>query len=297
MTIWPAYHMTKPNLAESAISAAVPMLMDKIIGPAPVYPNVVEQPLVSIIIPTVDPWQDQLQRCLDTISRYTPLAIEIIIVDNGSGHGIWPFGNLRIERIHNETNLGFAHACNQGIATAKGRHIVLLNDDVEVTDGWLERMLEAMQPYEDVGLVGPMSDNVSGPQNGPAVPGAKPVPIMRLVGHCLLISRRVIDKIGGLDESFGHNFEDDDYCLRAASAGFTAHIATDAFVHHKGSATFKALGIDYSATITAAWQKFAAKWGARGDGPVSGSYQVDVPAWDRERCFIPLPSVSTQPYR
>jgi len=257
-------------------------------------------PLVSIVVPTCYAEGAKVQECLWSVRKHTSEPHEVIIVNNGSQNWTLAQWGYRenVTIVHNQDNLGFAHACNQGIAAANGQYVLLLNDDTEATPGWLAAMLAVMESDPTVGLVGPMSDNVSGPQCGPAVPGAKPTPIMRLVGHCLLIRRQVIDKIGGLDESFadGH-FTDDDLCLRAAAAGYKAVIARDAFVHHAGSQTFKALGIDYGASLTAAWQQFSAKWGARGGGPASGSYQVDVPAWDRERCFIPLPSVSTQPYR
>ena len=66
--------------------------------------------------------------------------------------------------IINETNRGIPAAANQGIAAASGRQIVLLNNDVVVTTGWLFRLLRAMQSDPAIGLVGPCSNFVSGPQ-------------------------------------------------------------------------------------------------------------------------------------
>ena len=84
----------------------------------------------------------------------------------------------------------------------------------------------------------------------------------RVVGFCLLTKREVIDCIGGLDEQFGNgNFEDDDFCLRAALAGYKARIAHDVFIHHTGNQTFKKAGIDPVMIARDNGKLFNAKWG------------------------------------
>src|SRR6185312_2673094 len=55
-----------------------------------------------------------------------------------------------------------------------------------------------------------------------------------LSGACLLIKRRVIDAVGGLDERPGPGSCDDDLPLRARRAGFDLAVARDLFVHHFG---------------------------------------------------------------
>ncbi len=146
-------------------------------------------------------------------------------------------------------------------------------------------MLSAIRGGDDsVGLVGPRSNFVSGPQQievaydniaeldgfawdfGKAQNGVM-VEVSRLVGFCLLIKREVIDAIGLLDEQFGIGcFEDDDYCLRAIAAGFRAVIAADSFVHHFGSRTFLGSGVDAGSLMRENHARFLAKWSANGDG-------------------------------
>ena len=76
----------------------------------------------------------------------------------------------------------------------------------------------------------------------------------RLVGFCLMARRAVVDRIGGLDERFGSgNFEDDDFCVRAAIAGFKSLIAKDVFIHHVGGQTFQALNINYKRSLERNW--------------------------------------------
>ena len=163
------------------------------------------------------------------------------------------------------------------MAVATGKQVLLLNNDVVVTTGWLGRMLRALRSDEKVGLVGPWSNLVSGPQQievgydeiaeldgfawdwGKAHGGVV-IDVNRLVGFCLLIEREVIDAIGLLDEQFGIGcFEDDDYCLRAIAAGYRAVIAGDAFVHHYGSRTFLGSGVDAGALMRENQQRFRRK--------------------------------------
>jgi O-antigen biosynthesis protein len=219
--------------------------------------------LTSIIIPTYN----QLgctRQCLDSIHRLTDEPYEIIVVDNGSTDGTVEHlrGSGGVRLIVNETNRGFPAAVNQGIAVASGSQVLLLNNDTLVTTGWLGRMLRALESELTIGLVGPCSNFVSGPQQVAAgydqlagldgfawdwskAHDGQRVEVTRLVGFCLLIKRAVIDSIGLLDEQFGIGcFEDDDYCLRAIQAGFRTVIAADAFIHHHGGQTMRASSVD-----------------------------------------------------
>ena len=122
--------------------------------------------------------------------------------------------------------------------------MLLLNSDTVVTAGWLDRLLRPALADPRVGLVGPVTNNVTGVQKL-ARGGLRPAhawqgldafaarhaaehagtsaPALWIVGFCLLIRREVVERLGGLDEIFGQgNYEDTDYCLRAFLAGFRA---------------------------------------------------------------------------
>ena len=121
--------------------------------------------MTSIVIVT----HNQLEytrQCLDSINRLTDEAYELIVVDNGSSDGTVEY--LRsladVRLIVNDANRGFPAAANQGMAVATGRQILLLNNDVVVTTGWLFRLLRALHGDPAIGLVGPCSNFVSGPQ-------------------------------------------------------------------------------------------------------------------------------------
>jgi len=224
--------------------------------------------LTSIVILTHNQ-RFYTEMCLASIRLRTPEPYELIVVDNGSTDGTvaWLQEQSDVRLIANNQNRGFAAGCNQGIREARGDQVLLLNNDVMVTEGWLARLLSALRNSPDVGLVGPLSNCVSGAQCVPcdyrnldgldtfaaqraAEHASETDEADRLVGFCLLVRRAVFDKIGLFDEQFGlGNFEDDDFCRRASSGGFRMLMARDAFVHHFGSVSFLAMGLEAAKAI------------------------------------------------
>lgn len=245
------------------------------------YPN---PPKVSIVLVSFNQY-DFTQKCISSIQENTKIPYEIILVDNNSSDKTVLLTQKHFETVKilpQKTNLGFPIAVNVGINNAIGDYILLINNDTIVTEGWLERMLEIAEQHPEVGIVGPISNSVSGRQFDK---NAKYESIEemhkyaekvrkenkgqffqfpRVAFLCTLIKKEVIDKIGGLDERFSPgNFEDDDFCLRAQMAGYKTVIATDVFIHHFGSVSFKANGeSEYSKRIETNRQKFVQKWNA-----------------------------------
>jgi GT2 family glycosyltransferase len=246
--------------------------------------NLPGQRLVSIVIVTRNGLA-LTRECFESLRLHTPEPHEVIFVDNGSTDGTPEYlrnvvrAYEHVKVIARSKNTGFAAGNNQGLSLASGRFVVLLNNDTVVTEGWLSGLVNVLDEFADVGLVGPMTNYVSGPQlvseasygslaemeafatrwkrNNSGVSE----PARRLVGFCLLVHRVVIDKIGGLDERFGTgNCEDDDFCLRAFQAGFRARIAREVFIHHVGGQTFRAEGIDYAHSMRANFEVFKEKW-------------------------------------
>jgi GT2 family glycosyltransferase/tetratricopeptide (TPR) repeat protein/2-polyprenyl-3-methyl-5-hydroxy-6-metoxy-1,4-benzoquinol methylase len=249
--------------------------------------------------------------CVDSIRQRTDEPCELVFVDNASTDGTPEYlaGVPGARLIRNAENRGFPAAANQGIRAARGRQVLLLNNDTVVTTGWLGRLLRALHADPRIGLAGPCSNRVSGAQQVPA--GYESLEELdgfawdwgrardgrledtdRLVGFCLLIRREVVERVGLLDERFGLGcFDDDDYCLRALRAGYRAVIARDAFVHHFGGQTFRSAGVDFAGLMRRNRELFEAKWADRGtaasrppsDPPPAppaapGSYSLRAPA-------------------
>lgn len=213
----------------------------------------------SIVILTHNQLEYTL-RCLESIRLHTE-DYELILVDNGSTDGTAEvLLRSSFKTVLNPVNEGFAKGCNQGLALAEGEYVLFLNNDTVVTPGWLNAMLRLFQDEPLCGMVGPVSNYVSGPQQieagyGPGVEGleafaASRLPVWRnhcwelprLVGFCLLLRRSLAQQLGGFDERFGlGNYEDDDLCMRVSREGWRLLVACDSFVHHYGHVTMNAL--------------------------------------------------------
>lgn len=127
------------------------------------YPDFIEarttepRPRVSIVIVSYNSLS-ALRTCLESLaSERAALPTEVIVVDNASrdgtvahvaGHFPW----VRI--ISNHANVGFAHAMNQGFASAKGEVLLALNPDTVVPSGTITRAVEELERHTDVGMLG-----------------------------------------------------------------------------------------------------------------------------------------------
>ncbi len=239
-------------------------------------------PLVSIVVLCHNDWA-YLKRCLASISRHTkPGSHEIIIVDNASTDGARPHlrrlrARKNVKVIFNDQNRYFAGGNNDGILISRGRYVLLLNADVVVGPGWLERLLRCAESDPAVGIVAPCTNHAAGIQlvkkpgysslrSFPAFADrwakcfdGQVVPAHRLIGFCLLIKREVVDTIGVLDERFGPGgYEDYDYCMRARQAGYSLAVAKDVFIHHFGGKGY--VGVDYDRLRLFNRELLARKW-------------------------------------
>ncbi len=240
-------------------------------------------PPVSIVIPAYNQL-DYCRQCLDSIQVNTePGTYRLVLVNNGSDDGVGAYFDS-IEGaavIHAEENLGFAGGVNLGLAKADG-HALILNSDTLVPRDWLPRLVAALERDTAVGIVGPMSNYVSGPQLVPDLEFTSMDEINaysdrlhderrgqfeatdRLVGFCMLIKDKALNQVPQFDEQFGiGNYEDDDYGIRVRKAGFELRIALDCFVFHYGHRTFAGMGVHNEALralLDENGERFREKW-------------------------------------
>lgn len=224
------------------------------------------------------------RKCLLSIRAHTRQRYELILVDNGSSDHTWDlFRSIPgAKAIRNAENLGVAAGWNCGMREATGDYVCILNNDTLVGDGWIENMVRLCESDTAIGMVGPRSNRVAGPQvvENVAYTGEESIaPFIENWNHkhalesedhdwvkgvCMLFPKRVVDQVGFFDERFGKgNFEDDDYSLRVRLHGFRACIAHDSFLHHFGSVSFNQAGIDWTEQMRKNKALFEAKW-ARG---------------------------------
>ncbi len=208
--------------------------------------------LVSIIIPTKNK-QDYLKKCIDSIvKKSTYRNFEIILLDNNSNDK--KFFNLvnqykkqsqfKFNYIRDEGDFNFARLMNVGRANAKGKYLVLLNNDTEViTADWLEGLIEHVQRpeigvagckllYADetiqhagvvVGLGGVAAHAFTrDDRDGPGY--FNYINLLNnysaLTAACIMVRTEVYDKVHGFSEEFVVEYNDVDFCLKALEAGY-----------------------------------------------------------------------------
>lgn len=238
---------------------------------------------VSILVPAYNQLE-YCRQCVESIRAHTEWPYSLILVDNGSTDGVGEYFDSIGDAIvlHTGENLGFPGGVNRGLAHATG-HVLLLNSDTIVPRGWLTRLVTVLESHPRIGMAGPMTNHVSGPQliadldldSAEAINTfaderwnayrGRLADTDRLVGFCMLVRDETFRAVGLLDESFGiGNFEDDDYCIRVRKAGYRVCMAEDCFVFHYGSRTFRAMGIQgetYNDLIDRNEDLFRKKWG------------------------------------
>lgn len=211
-----------------------------------------ESSVIPFTASIVIPLYNQLtytRMCLESIRATVPEEVEIILVDNASTDGTAEYLATHgcVSVISNTENLGFAGACNQGIRAATGEWIVVMNNDVLLSAGWLEGLWAAARRW-DLDMVSPAiregEHNYDIEQNACRLTGRMESVIRRgmVSGICFMAHRRVFNTIGLFDENFRiGQYEDKDLFLRAVKAGFKLGIVGSAFLHHFGSMTQKSI--------------------------------------------------------
>ena len=119
-----------------------------------------ESPKVSIVIPVYNNYLTTLA-CLHSIKKHTDylsISYEVVIADDCSTDETRNIGRNvpGLTVVRGETNQGFLRNCNSAIPEAKGKFIVLLNNDTNVQRDWLSELLLPLTQNEQVGVTGPM---------------------------------------------------------------------------------------------------------------------------------------------
>jgi len=240
-------------------------------------------PKVSIIIVSFNNLQ-YLKPCIESIFEYSNYPnIEVIAVDNGSMDGSAEYlkgekEEGRIEAILNPKNFGFAKANNQGIQLSSGEYIILLNDDVIVTQNWISRLISYLN-HPHIGIVGPVTNEIGNEAKIETTYSSidemrkwaveytrrhknRYFEIKMLALFCVAFKKSLLDEVGLLDERFEIGmFEDDDFSLRIKEAGYKTICAEDIFIHHFGKASFKKLEEEeYLRIFNKNKELFESKW-------------------------------------
>lgn len=217
---------------------------------------------------------DLLGKCIQSILEHTHrISYEVIVVDNQStDHSMLLPRELaaqdeRVIIVDAQANLGFAAGNNVAIRMARGRIVVLLNPDTEVTPSAIDKGVTLLEINPTCGVLGPKLLNPDGTLqpsigNFPTVNGMfweltrlrKIFPSVRLFssfkrfdldysrmqaveqpsGACLFIRREALDQAGIFDERYFMYYEEVDLCYRIHRAGWTILYTPEIEVIHYG---------------------------------------------------------------
>jgi N-acetylglucosaminyl-diphospho-decaprenol L-rhamnosyltransferase len=213
---------------------------------------------------------DYTRRCLESIRAHTDLPYEVIVVDNGSTDDTSAAARaLGCRVIRNQENLGCARAWNQGVRAAAAPLIVVMNNDIVVTPGWLRGLVE-FRRRSGAAVVSPVV--INGECDYDLATFA--TDYVRKFGHrwrpgwapmCFLTSQDTFARVGLFDEQFeGFGFEDDDFDIRLRCARVPTAVTGTVIIHHFHQITTRPLA-------GAAWKRvknpnktvLERKWGWR----------------------------------
>lgn len=212
--------------------------------------------------------KDMLDRCLKALYNSQGVDLEVIVVDNASSDDSiamlrmkWP--NVRL--IELAENTGFAYANNKGIEKAKGDAVLLMNNDVLVNVSTVARLWEFARKTPNIGAVVPLLRNSDQTiqrsfLNWPTITksllhfaGAdtlrrllinenvndnseycslQPRPIKVAKFACVLLTKKTLQKVGILDDTFFMYGEDADWSYRAYKAGLNSFLVPTAEAVH-----------------------------------------------------------------
>ncbi|MBE5925421.1 MAG: glycosyltransferase [Lachnospiraceae bacterium] len=233
-----------------------------------------ERPLVSIIILNRN-GKKNFEILMNSFkNRRFYNNFEIICVDNASTDDSIEYletwnKDFDIKVIRNSENMSFSAANNKGVKEAKGQYYLFLNNDTEVTDGWLDELLIAMHNEENPGAIGAKLIYPSIPDgtinagksytvqhdgiafkdsireglyftqpynmgNGKANAsiGNKPIERACVTAAVLLVSKEAFEAVGGYDEKYIYGYEDVDLCLKLNKAGYKNYYCPNCLVYH-----------------------------------------------------------------
>jgi len=220
---------------------------------------------VSVVLVTYESAED-LAACVGSLPAAAgPHELEIVVVDNASRDASAEIARgLGIKVLENPANLGLSRAIDRGAASTAAPWLLLVNPDTRLAPGSLARLLETAGADPTIGCVGPHLRNSDGSeyptgrrfpsilvgafhaalgtvwQGNPAtrhyhmrdVDRSRPVQVDWVSGACMLLRRDAYEAAGRFDAGYFMYFEEMDFCLRLARAGWRVVYDPGADVTH-----------------------------------------------------------------
>lgn len=226
---------------------------------------------ISIVIAN---WNTKslIEDCINSIFSTTPfgeIKYEVIVIDNSSTDGSREFLRSlkeKISLIENDTNVGYARACNQGMKIAKGRYVLLLGSDTIMKPGTLKRCAEFLDSNPKAGavackLLNPDGSTQNSLKKFPKLKNAfytylsfdklnrrydmadfgynTTCETEQAAATFLMIRKELLEQISYFDETYRILYNDVDLCSRIWEAGYKIYFLHSVSIIHYGSHSTK----------------------------------------------------------
>jgi GT2 family glycosyltransferase len=223
---------------------------------------------VTVVSVSHDHWADLREALPRTLGPAERCSRQVIVVDNAcadgtAAHVLETFPEAEV--IRNARALGFAANCNQAIASSRGRYVLLLNPDVRCAPGSIDALVRFMDAHPEAGAAGPKLLNPNGslqlscrrfstpflfllrglgferwlerypPQRRALMQDwdhASVLDVDWVLGAALIVRRETIEDVGPLDPAYFLYCEDQDWCYRMWTRGWSVYYVPDSTMTH-----------------------------------------------------------------
>lgn len=210
-----------------------------------------------------------LEKFFPIVLRYSGEA-KVVVVDNGSADGSIDFikGFEKVSIVDNGENLGFCGGYNKALKQVEADYYIILNNDIEVTEGWIKPLQKLLDERSDIAAVQPRILSYhkknffeyAGAGGGFIDSYAYPfcrgrvfdtleedkgqyndsIPVFWATGACIMVRSKLFHELGGFDGDFFAHMEEIDLCWRMKKAGHEVYYCGESRVYHVGGGTLAA---------------------------------------------------------
>jgi GT2 family glycosyltransferase len=214
----------------------------------------------DLIIPVRNQYS-YTRNLIEGIYRYTDTPFHIYLIDNGSTDGTADLHRIYtrdITIIRNRENRGWCGGINQGISLGSRPNVVFLNNEIEVSQGWLENLTAFLDTHPRIGAVGPLD---SSPEDSQSIDRVRETIVPQIPNFltddlhernrilhfhfpragilvegpldffCVVLKRRTVCAVGLLDENHTGDADGEAYCLRLRKSGYVLGLSLDTYVN------------------------------------------------------------------
>lgn len=205
-------------------------------------------------------------RCIKSVLDTKYSNLELILIDNNSKIRPKVVNDPHVTFIQNESNIGFPAAVNQGLKLFNGEYVLLLNPDTKIPQDFFIKAIDCLKSDPKIGVMGPKFVDPNGTPQGsvfhepsivdtireywfgqegltqkytPVTDHCSLITVNCVMGACMFIPRKVVEKVGLFTNKVFIFYEDLDYCRRIRRHGYKVVFNSDIVIKHEHGGSTK----------------------------------------------------------